>query len=123
MLAFLWFVRNALTALLLISFIETTPALVLSQRAGSHRASVIVDTVHPIRSFDPGKSLGAGIDGHGFGDIDALLSHQNIEQMLSAGLKPVTYRLRTELGNEAWHWNPEGSWSDQSQKQGYWTSD
>src|SRR3989440_2389712 len=43
--------------------------------------------------------------------------------MLSVGFKSLTYRLRTELGGGVWHWNPNGSWSDALNHEGYWVSD
>jgi hypothetical protein len=43
--------------------------------------------------------------------------------MRAAGLSRLTYRLRTEVGIESWHWNPEGRWSDSAHAQGYWISD
>ena len=72
--------------------------------------------------FVPTHTLGAALDGHEKGEIDKMLSPRNISQMLTAGLKPLSYRLRTELAVEDWHWNARGAWSEPHAKQGYWTS-
>ena len=85
--------------------------------------TVFLNPDHPANRFIPSQALGAGIDGHERGDINKMLSPANVKQMLTAGFKPLTYRLRTELGCEAWHWNPQGKWSDAAHRQGYWTSD
>jgi hypothetical protein len=68
----------------------------------------------------PKKALGAGIDRLPFGAADKLFNDATIQQVLSAGWQTVTYRQNTELHIEAWHWNPQGSWSDPSGK-GYFT--
>lgn len=85
--------------------------------------TVTVDTNAPANHFIPSQALGAGVDGHELGETLTQLSPANIAAMRSAGLKPLTYRLRTELAGEAWHWNPRGNWSDAARRQGYWISD
>ncbi|MBI3650715.1 MAG: discoidin domain-containing protein [Acidobacteria bacterium] len=85
--------------------------------------TVHFDAAHPANTFIPLRALGAGIDGHEHGEIARMLAPPNIKQMLTAGFKPLTYRLRTELGAESWHWNPQGRWSDARHHQGYWISD
>jgi hypothetical protein len=57
------------------------------------------------------------------GDISKVYTSKNIQAMRSAGFLPLTYRLRTELGVEAWHWNPVGRFSDSKNQHGYWISE
>lgn len=76
----------------------------------------------PLNRFAPSHAFGADIDGHEKGELDQMLSPTNTKEMLTAGLKPISYRLRTELAGEAWHWNPRGSWSKPKQREGYWIS-
>ena len=77
---------------------------------------------HPVNRFAPSHAFGAAIDGHEKGEVDQMLSPKNVKEMLTAGLRPLSYRLRTELAVEAWHWNPKGTWSEPGRRQGYWTS-
>ncbi|HEV7426430.1 MAG TPA: discoidin domain-containing protein, partial [Thermoanaerobaculia bacterium] len=85
--------------------------------------TLTIDKSHPLARFDPSKSLGATIDVQEHGAADEVLTRRNVAAMLSAGFHPLSYRLATELGGDAWHWNPHGSWSDAAHHQGYWTSD
>ena len=83
---------------------------------------MVIDTDKPLNAFVPREALGAALDGMAAGEVDRSLTPYNIEKMRSAGLKRLTYRTRAELGEEAWHWSEEGSWSDGAHAQGYWTS-
>ncbi|HEY1427438.1 MAG TPA: discoidin domain-containing protein [Caulobacteraceae bacterium] len=94
--------------------------------AGQPRAApltdpVTIDTARPINTFTPQAALGAALDGMDKGDVERLLTPFNIARMRAAGLKRVSYRLRPELGIEAWHWTEKGTWSDPAHAQGYWT--
>src|ERR1044072_728782 len=113
----------AAAALLLTSF----PPAVSNQTNTDARASRGTVTVAPTPGraaniFKPAEALGGGVDGHERGDTRRMLSPRSVREMLSAGLGPLTYRLRTELGGDAWHWNPAGTWSDAKNRRGYWTS-
>lgn len=113
-------------ALVLCVVLAWQPVTVLGQREQSlRRATITVDfkAGHPANRFTPARALGAAVDGHDKGTIDLQLTPPNIQDMLSAGLKSLSYRLRTELANDAWHWNPQGRWSDSNNRRGYWTSD
>jgi len=71
---------------------------------------------HSTNTIRPTEALGAGIDRLAFGAADKLYVPDTIKQVLSAGWQTVTYRQNTELHMEAWHWNPNGSWSDPAGK-------
>ena len=85
--------------------------------------TVTIDSERVLATFSPSAALGAGIDGHGKGTLRDIYTPANITAMLSAGLSQIAYRLRTELGVEAWHWNPRGRFSDSAHSRGYWSSD
>jgi len=84
-------------------------------------AEVLAD--HPANRCLPMQVLGAGVDGHEQGECAQMFTDKNIAAMRSAGFGPLTYRLRTELAEEVWHWNPRGTWSDAVHQRGYWVSD
>jgi len=71
--------------------------------------------------FDPDQSLGSSLDILPAKQFEKIFSPEIIKQSLSAGWGPITYRQNTELSIAAWHWNPNGAWSDSANKSGYFT--
>lgn len=70
-------------------------------------------------AFDPDKAMGTSMDILMARDMDAVFSEPIKKAGLSAGWGPITYRQNTELTYDAWHWNPNGAWSDAAHKNGY----
>ena len=96
--------------------------VILSSATISASQTVTVDLspAHAI-PFDPDKSLGSSMDILSAKEFEKVFSPETIQQSLSAGWGPITYRQNTELSIGAWHWNPNGSWSDPANKSGYFT--
>ena len=90
--------------------------------AQGQSVTISVATENPLNRFIPSQTFGAGIDGHEYGDTKKIFTKKNIAAMKSVGFGPLSYRLRTELGIETWHWNNEGQWSDPVHQRGYWVS-
>jgi hypothetical protein len=94
--------------------------LVLGAAAAATAQTVTVD-VSPARAiaFDPDKAMGTSLDILETKQFDAVFSEPVMKAGLSAGWGPISYRQNTELTYDAWHWNPDGKWSDEAHKSGY----
>ena len=108
--------------MVLLERMLTTAVLMCAVGAAVHGQTIRVDAApsHATNTIVPTKALGAGIDRLPYGAADKLFNDATIQQVLSAGWQTVTYRQNTELHTEAWHWNPQGTWSDPAGK-GYFT--
>ena len=82
--------------------------------------TISIDLSHPTNRFVPKETLGAGVDRIPVEAIDKDVLPPTLEKTQESGWQPVSYRQNTELAVEAWHWNPQGTWSDPRGK-GYFT--
>jgi hypothetical protein len=98
--------------------------------AGSASAPGVmrVDTItveatpgHVLNKFRPNQALGSSMDALPRGVVDKVYTPEILQESLSAGWGPISYRNNTELRISAWHWNPNGTWSDAANQQGYFT--
>jgi hypothetical protein len=88
----------------------------------AHGQTIRVDAApeHATNSFIPTQALGAGIDRIPAAAAAKYFNQPAQDAVLAAGWQTVSYRQNTELFVEAWHWNPQGTWSDPTGK-GYFT--
>ena len=94
-----------------------------SEHAEPQPSIVHVDTTpgHAINSFDPDSAMGSSIDVLSRDGIDKVYTPHIIQESLSAGWGPISYRNNSELRMAAWHWTENGTWSDPAHKSGYFT--
>ena len=100
-----------------------TALLLTALAAPAFAQTVRVDATpgHAINAFDPDSALGSSIDVLSRTDINQVYTPHIIQEALSAGWGPITYRNNTELRMAAWHWTENGTWSDAAHRSGYFT--
>ncbi|HKM47027.1 MAG TPA: discoidin domain-containing protein [Terriglobales bacterium] len=84
--------------------------------------SVDATPSHVVNKFSPLYALGSTVDRVPDNSSDIFFRPDQIKQILAAGWGVISYRQNTDLFVQAWHWNPEGTWSDPSGK-GYFVGD
>ena len=99
----------------------SVPAIILGFFAAAvacagQTIQVDITPAHATNHFVPNQALGAGVDRIAQDAIDKDLVQPALDRALSSGWQPVSFRQNTELAVEAWHWNPQGTWSDASGK-------
>lgn len=97
------------------------PALIAAVPSRASELRVFPNRV--VGVFRPEEAFGVAIDGGDAAEARALLNPNNALAMRAAGFKSASYRLRTELAGQVWHWSSYGRWSDEEHHQGYWTGD
>lgn len=90
-----------------------------SVNAVAQKVTVDATPSHVANTFSPPHALGAAIDRLRTGTPDKLLADPLLKEILGAGWQTVSYRQNTELMVEAWHWNPNGTWSNPAKQEGY----
>ena len=116
----------AATAISIFCFVAQIGTVSAQGNTGSampQLGTVRVDATpgHSINSFDPDTALGSSIDVLSRTDINKVYTPHIIQEALSAGWGPITYRNNTELRMAAWHWTEDGTWSDPVHRSGYFT--
>lgn len=87
------------------------------------RDRITVDWRASVAMVQPSDAFGIAVDGGTHEEVRRLFLPANRKPLSNFTAHPVSYRLRTELGVEAWHWRSQGRWSNPDRQEGYWTGD
>jgi len=95
-----------------------------AQDANSSAAAAAVVRVHAapnrvVNSFDPDHALATSMDIQSPESINKIYTPETVKGCLSAGWGPISYRLHTPETIDYWDWNPNGGWTDEGKKCGY----
>src|SRR5947209_4251762 len=120
-LCFKTFLKRLACAAVLLAVAHPQHVVAQAVSQGAEIGTVRVDTSpeHVINSFDPDRALGSSIDVLSRMGIDKVYTPHVLQESLSAGWGPITYRNNTELRMAAWHWTENGTWSDAAHRSGY----
>jgi F5/8 type C domain len=107
---------NVVLGLLIVASAALAPA------ARGQTVRVDATPNHVVNTFRPLDALGSTVDRVPSNATDTFFRPDQIKQILEAGWGAISYRQNTDLFVQAWHWNPNGKWSDPS-GQGYFVGD
>ena len=87
-------------------FVARATVLAAVSLLEAQSGSIVVDvtSAHALNSFDPDSALGSSVDALSKSGIDKVYTPHIVQESLSAGWGPITYRNNTELRMAAWHW-------------------
>jgi hypothetical protein len=94
----------------------------LCQFAASQTVTIDANPEHVVNTFSPLYALGSTVDRVPSNATDTFFRPDQIAQIQQAGWGVISYRQNTDLFVQAWHWNPQGKWSDPAGK-GYFIGD
>ena len=76
---------------------------------------------HILNTIYPDMATGAWMDVLSKAQIDNLSKPETIQGIKNLGWGSITMRNNSELRLAAWHWNPNGAWSNPAAQSGYFT--
>jgi hypothetical protein len=99
-------------------------AVVLGGQNSAAAAAPTLVRVHAaptqaVNSFDPDATFASSMDIQSREAINRIYTPETVKLCLSAGWGPISYRLHTPETIDYWHWNPKGSWTDETNQRGY----